>query len=87
MKILRILQTNFVRNKKLIKTQNSPRKLLKLVQIPTKTSKKSLKLEIVNVIVYNSIPLCGHQMLRVFSIPLNYKIFFSMFLILICRNH
>jgi hypothetical protein len=73
MQILRILQTNFVRNKKVIKTQNSPRKLLKLVQIPTKTSKKikSLKLKIVNVIVYNSVPLCGQQMLRVFSIPLN----------------
>jgi hypothetical protein len=75
MQILIILQTNFVRNKKVIKTQNSLKKLLKLVQIPTKTSKKikSLKLEIVNVIVYNYAPLHDCQMLWVFSIPLYYK--------------
>jgi len=40
MQILRILQTNFVKNQKLIKTQNSPRKLLKWVQIQIKIFKK-----------------------------------------------
>jgi len=39
MKILRIFQTNFIRNKKLIKTQNSLKKLLKSVQIQTKIIK------------------------------------------------
>jgi hypothetical protein len=40
MQILRNFQTNFIRNKKLIKIQNSPTKLLKLVQIQTKIFKK-----------------------------------------------
>jgi len=63
MQSLRIFQNNFIRNKKLIKTQNSPTKLLKLLQIQTKIfkkTKKSLKLEIINMIVYNFIPLHGH---------------------------
>jgi hypothetical protein len=52
MQILRILQTNLVGNKKLIKTQNSPKKLLKLVQIQIKLikTKPLLKPEIVNMI-------------------------------------
>jgi len=33
MQILRILQTNLVKNQKLNKTQNNPKKLLKLIQI------------------------------------------------------
>jgi hypothetical protein len=40
MQILRIFQTNFIRNKKLIKTQNNPKILLKLVQIQTNFFKK-----------------------------------------------
>ncbi len=35
MQIFKILQTNFVRNQKLSKTQNNPKKLLKLIQIQT----------------------------------------------------
>jgi hypothetical protein len=52
MQILRIFQTNFVGNQKLFKTQNSLRKLLKLIQIQIKTLKKKplLKLKIVNMI-------------------------------------
>jgi hypothetical protein len=52
MQILRILQTKFIGNKKLINTQNSLRKLLKLIQIQIKTLKKKtlLKPEIVNMI-------------------------------------
>ncbi len=40
MQIFKKFQTNFIRNKKLIKTQNNPKKLLKLVQIQTKIFKK-----------------------------------------------
>jgi len=43
--MLRILQIYFVRNQKLIKTQNSPRKLLKLAQIQIKIFKFFLFIE------------------------------------------
>jgi hypothetical protein len=35
MQILRNFQTNFVRNQKLSKTQNNPKKILKWIQIQT----------------------------------------------------
>jgi len=82
MQMLKKFQIYFVRNQKLIKTQNSPRKLLKLVQIQIKIFKQKkqlLKLEIVNLIVYNSILLCGFQMLEVFSIPSYYNFFLISF--------
>jgi hypothetical protein len=39
-----------------------------------------MKLDIINVIVCNYDPACGHEMLRVFTIPFNYKILFTCFL-------
>lgn len=45
MQILKILQTNFIRNQKLIKTQNNPKKLLKLIQIQTKNFKNKTIIE------------------------------------------
>jgi hypothetical protein len=41
MQNFKILQINIKGNQKLIKTQNSPRKLLKLIQIQIKTFKKN----------------------------------------------
>jgi hypothetical protein len=88
--ILRIFQTNFEGNQKLIKTQNNLRKLLKLIQIQLKTFKKKplLKPKIVNMICYNYDPLRDRQMLRVYSISLYYKIsllLFNYFLTATCE--
>jgi hypothetical protein len=38
-----------------------------------------MKLEIINVIVYNSNPVRGYEMLKVFTIPFNYIILFICF--------
>jgi hypothetical protein len=71
MQILNFLNYCFVKKNKKYEHKNIPWKLIKLNTNPNLNirTEQLLKLNIINMIIHILVPLHGHQMLKVFSIP------------------